>query len=139
MKLNKSYEREPIEVQMRALPDKKKDLESKIDAFLDEARKTGVQSSEWRCVPRAAWSSSCAWLANQAPGINANVNFHDEVAEAAGIRLGLVRRVRRNRSEEHTSELQSRLHLVCRLLLEKKKNNITTPQSTTFHDQAIRY
>src|SRR2546429_6233573 len=28
------------------------------------------------------------------------------------------------RSEEHTSELQSRLHLVCRLLLEKKKNNL---------------
>src|SRR5687768_17920088 len=28
------------------------------------------------------------------------------------------------RSEEHTSELQSRLHLVCRLLLEKKKTNI---------------
>src|SRR5216684_8205983 len=27
----------------------------------------------------------------------------------------------RRRSEEHTSELQSRLHLVCRLLLEKKK------------------
>src|SRR2546429_2179321 len=30
---------------------------------------------------------------------------------------------RRNRSEEHTSELQSRLHLVCRLLLEKKNTN----------------
>src|SRR2546422_7168905 len=29
----------------------------------------------------------------------------------------------RVRSEEHTSELQSRLHLVCRLLLEKKKKN----------------
>src|SRR5256884_6894299 len=29
------------------------------------------------------------------------------------------------RSEEHTSELQSRLHLVCRLLLEKKKNILT--------------
>src|SRR3712207_7606352 len=28
-----------------------------------------------------------------------------------------------NRSEEHTSELQSRQYLVCRLLLEKKKNN----------------
>src|SRR2546422_7429081 len=28
-----------------------------------------------------------------------------------------------HRSEEHTSELQSRLHLVCRLLLEKKKDN----------------
>src|SRR5687768_18246888 len=37
------------------------------------------------------------------------------------------------RSEEHTSELQSRLHLVCRLLLEKKKtiNNIT--QRGTLH------
>src|SRR2546422_2595028 len=33
------------------------------------------------------------------------------------------RRSRRSRSEEHTSELQSRLHLVCRLLLEKKKKN----------------
>src|SRR2546422_6836214 len=33
----------------------------------------------------------------------------------------LFRRHRRFRSEEHTSELQSRLHLVCRLLLEKKK------------------
>src|SRR5687768_18222284 len=32
---------------------------------------------------------------------------------------------RTGRSEEHTSELQSRLHLVCRLLLEKKKNNIS--------------
>src|SRR2546422_7794141 len=32
------------------------------------------------------------------------------------------------RSEEHTSELQSRLHLVCRLLLEKKKN----PRDRTF-------
>src|SRR3989442_8070568 len=31
--------------------------------------------------------------------------------------------MRRYRSEEHTSELQSRPHLVCRLLLEKKKNN----------------
>src|SRR2546422_3856758 len=31
------------------------------------------------------------------------------------------RRLCANRSEEHTSELQSRLHLVCRLLLEKKK------------------
>src|SRR2546429_1596997 len=30
-------------------------------------------------------------------------------------------RCRARRSEEHTSELQSRLHLVCRLLLEKKK------------------
>src|SRR2546422_7861739 len=32
-----------------------------------------------------------------------------------------------DRSEEHTSELQSRLHLVCRLLLEKKKNTSAEP------------
>src|SRR3712207_7009871 len=31
------------------------------------------------------------------------------------------------RSEEHTSELQSRQYLVCRLLLEKKKNHLKTP------------
>src|SRR5256884_3868278 len=33
----------------------------------------------------------------------------------------------KKRSEEHTSELQSRLHLVCRLLLEKKKINKEKP------------
>jgi len=48
VKLNKSYEREPIEVQMRALQDKKKDLVSRIDALLDEARKKGIESSELR-------------------------------------------------------------------------------------------
>src|SRR5258708_22013281 len=36
------------------------------------------------------------------------------------------------RSEEHTSELQSPDHLVCRLLLEKKKINARTAQSTSF-------
>src|SRR2546429_4940380 len=36
------------------------------------------------------------------------------------------------RSEEHTSELQSRLHLVCRLLLEKKKN------ATSIRHHALR-
>src|SRR2546422_3019608 len=35
-----------------------------------------------------------------------------------------------NRSEEHTSELQSRLHLVCRLLLEKKKNRAVKSRHT---------
>src|SRR2546422_2690682 len=39
--------------------------------------------------------------------------------------------VRTERSEEHTSELQSRLHLVCRLLLEKKKRNYSRPLSST--------
>src|SRR2546422_2873057 len=38
----------------------------------------------------------------------------------------LTSRLTAGRSEEHTSELQSRLHLVCRLLLEKKKNMPTS-------------
>src|SRR2546429_6446054 len=38
-----------------------------------------------------------------------------------------------DRSEEHTSELQSRLHLVCRLLLEKKKKTTPTPYLTNIH------
>src|SRR2546422_6170890 len=37
------------------------------------------------------------------------------------------------RSEEHTSELQSRLHLVCRLLLEKKKRRETTTERANIH------
>src|SRR2546429_4264277 len=38
-----------------------------------------------------------------------------------------------SRSEEHTSELQSRLHLVCRLLLEKKKKiTMTGPDSSSW-------
>src|SRR2546429_2564584 len=38
-----------------------------------------------------------------------------------------------SRSEEHTSELQSRLHLVCRLLLEKKKKYHTIEIKMTNH------
>src|SRR3712207_8763871 len=48
--------------------------------------------------------------------------------------LGPVHQVRRHlarmRSEEHTSELQSRQYLVCRLLLEKKKNKHTRLNTT---------
>src|SRR5579884_4091363 len=50
--------------------------------------------------------------------------------DPAGPRLRRARRPRRpcrRRSEEHTSELQSRGHLVCRLLLEKKKKKKKTP------------
>src|SRR2546422_3397752 len=43
----------------------------------------------------------------------------DEVGDAPALERGEARL----RSEEHTSELQSRLHLVCRLLLEKKNSN----------------
>src|SRR5687768_18222131 len=54
-----------------------------------------------------------------------HVPFHER-RELRSARDGR-RDARRQRSEEHTSELQSRLHLVCRLLLEKKNTATTRP------------
>src|SRR3989449_5760394 len=64
------------------------------------------------------------------------IDLARQVADAAA-QLHLLRRLApfrlrlrdEERSEEHTSELQSRLHLVCRLLLEKKKNTHTPSTS----------
>src|SRR5205809_2433749 len=55
--------------------------------------------------------------------------------EPSGEKAGLSSRSSPDspRSEEHTSELQSRLHLVCRLLLEKKKKNTTNEQMNIAH------
>src|SRR5438445_3709131 len=51
--------------------------------------------------------------------------LHPRLEEVPDLRLDVVlveqRRLGGDRSEEHTSELQSRQYLVCRLLLEKKK------------------
>src|SRR2546422_2387349 len=61
------------------------------------------------------------------------LSLHDALPICIGVivltgRLGYLGHVttspNEERSEEHTSELQSRLHLVCRLLLEKKKKNL---------------
>src|SRR2546422_5711801 len=54
------------------------------------------------------------------PGAQGFEQLHHAVRDA--IKVG--------RSEEHTSELQSRLHLVCRLLLEKKKKPHISTQTT---------
>src|SRR5437899_8131342 len=61
-------------------------------------------------------------------GYPARAAIHGSVPRIAGIHLALAAPVprqcwkqRKQRSEEHTSELQSLRHLVCRLLLEKKK------------------
>src|SRR3989449_2723600 len=61
------------------------------------------------CSARRTTSRSTAWCPRWIPS---NVPTVATVATP----LSVIR------SEEHTSELQSRLHLVCRLLLEKKKN-----------------
>ena len=48
IKLDRNYAREPIEVQIRSLENKKKDLQAKIDSLLDEARKKGVEPGQLR-------------------------------------------------------------------------------------------
>src|SRR3989449_4823481 len=65
-------------------------------------------------VRQPAWSPAqsltCEKTRAEKPGAIPSTSFEVTLACA-----------RTSRSEEHTSELQSRLHLVCRLLLEKKK------------------
>src|SRR2546422_8347945 len=62
-------------------------------------------------------------------GVGEHGRQHERVEDLAFRRVrrsrvpDVKRDLRHVRSEEHTSELQSRLHLVCRLLLEKKKKN----------------
>src|SRR3712207_8128492 len=51
-----------------------------------------------------------------------------------GGRLSRSRGLTPSRSEEHTSELQSRQYLVCRLLLEKKNHNLYPRKSEAQHD-----
>src|SRR5438876_9216274 len=60
------------------------------------------------------------------PGSAATVRIPSYNHIAAAVHRHGVRLVR---SEEHTSELQSPVHLVCRLLLEKKKKTSTSPQA----------
>src|SRR3712207_7815777 len=52
-------------------------------------------------------------------GLQVNLRIEEEVTKTLQLVTGLYTRL--GRSEEHTSELQSRQYLVCRLLLEKKQ------------------
>src|SRR3712207_7437128 len=52
------------------------------------------------------------------------------VARGHACQLATAKSARPTRSEEHTSELQSRQYLVCRLLLEKKKNRCVHSRSS---------
>src|SRR5258708_31777160 len=69
-------------------------------------------------------SIAIAKSAQKAPGFCDNLQF--------GMRRGGM-----IRSEEHTSELQSPDHLVCRLLLEKKKKRIPTIIPVAYHPPSI--
>src|SRR5690554_2678443 len=61
--------------------------------------------------------------ANQlAPGQAERYIVQNRFLVIAKLQIAYLQNCHQSRSEEHTSELQSRPHLVCRLLLEKKKN-----------------
>src|SRR5690554_7312702 len=62
--------------------------------------------------------------------------YHNSIKAASLQIKQLILNKISNRSEEHTSELQSRPHLVCRLLLEKK-NNTCQPRHTPPNSPAI--
>src|SRR5690625_6977915 len=91
----------------------------------------GFLAAGWPLNKNRCQKGSCSC---SSPSLNGSVGFEfrcyvgfastcqrtEMLAEIAAIRVVLIK-VRGARSEEHTSELQSRGHLVCRLLHEKKK------------------
>src|SRR5687768_18008670 len=71
---------------------------------------------------RAEWQFSCASDVKSPALGSAELALSEQAGPVrAGLSVPRSCEAVRVRSEEHTSELQSRLHLVCRLLLEKKK------------------
>src|SRR5260370_22424352 len=88
-----------------------------------DARRSALHSSCNRSVPN---SSSSRSNASVRPSVKKSIESP-----------GLKSTVTVSRSEEHTSELQSHLNLVCRLLLEKKKQ-IQTRYNPTLHPRQLR-
>src|SRR2546425_6502220 len=81
---------------------------------------------------------------SKTPGRTQTINFY-QLGEAARLvdlpGYGYARvpqPLRAQRSEEHTSELQSLAYLVCRLLLEKKKSSLLPPMRILSHTMPIR-
>src|SRR2546422_8444191 len=85
--------------------------------FRSRYRHHSRRSSELRC--------QCS-VVRREPTRSRKVSWSATTATAWSSAKRLRRWRAWGRSEEHTSELQSRLHLVCRLLLEKKKTETTT-------------
>src|SRR5437870_11340588 len=88
-----------------------------------------------RCA--TPWKSVYCTLVWVSAGVNGVAPFNNELRSSPHcgliVRVGTPQscptdtKVSSIRSEEHTSELQSRVHLVCRLLLEKKKKDLLSP------------
>src|SRR2546422_3795685 len=95
-------------------------------------------SSVASCSPAANCSGHARTTVETAPSFSAERATSAARSFTAPARREMEPALRNRavRSEEHTSELQSRLHLVCRLLLEKKKRkNITTDKQYHEHQR----
>src|SRR5256884_3388681 len=91
---------------------------------------TTLFRSQRRAPPVGSLRSSARSRAGSSPGLSGPCRVADRSPAPGELRIRHLPDARHDagspRSEEHTSELQSRLHLVCRLLLEKK-NFAQTP------------
>src|SRR5256885_3783719 len=87
-----------------------------------------------RCRPR----EGCRGPAKSPPRRAASLESRPVWSDCSG-RRGRRPSTIRPRSEEHTSELQSPCNLVCRLLLEKKKNNISPNEHPTLVPQLAQF
>src|SRR2546429_4637656 len=86
-------------------------------------------------------SDSMSTPSNTVPGspLESQVTAPAVITASRRMYWSVRRELWENRSEEHTSELQSRLHLVCRLLLEKKKKKTSqSEEDLTTHDRVVR-
>src|SRR5437773_11582200 len=88
-----------------------------IERANNNARSDGAKNSNNKIVPRHASDTLN-------PSVSATCRSHSFSLHAAGVLERASTAWRGTRSEEHTSELQSHHDLVCRLLLEKKKNTL---------------
>src|SRR3712207_7334282 len=82
---------------------------------LFRSRNRSIERTRAKILPASRFPMPCSWV--RVVGLAATA-----VGDLRGRRADAL--VEPARSEEHTSELQSRQYLVCRLLLEKKKNII---------------
>src|SRR3712207_3468026 len=103
---------------------------TEVHAMLQRVRELAVQykNGSLSSADRTAIQSEVNQLASEIERIGSSAEFNGikllNVAQTISFQVGSEdgQTIVVSRSEEHTSELQSRQYLVCRLLLEKKKN-----------------
>src|SRR2546429_3434383 len=82
------------------------------------------QGASASLLPASLRDLAFAFDSRNALALESEFHLHPHYRAKLPLEATLLKTEAGLRSEEHTSELQSRLHLVCRLLLEKKKKSI---------------